>query len=245
MQGTRLEFRFRILIIFVIYFLGFDAPWERYTTTARVEPLWSWLAILLAHLGWLTTRHAYLVVTLVAIAFTFLGAWFRLWGTAYLGHAIMRDSRMHADHIMASGPYRYLRNPLYLGNWCTAVATSILMPPTGALFFVVAMTVFLLRLIGGEEAHLTTQQGEAYLEYRRRVPRLIPSLKARIPSSGSHPAWPPAFLAETYSVAIAICFAVLAWRYDALLLIQCVLICFGASMLVHAVMPHGASARQS
>jgi protein-S-isoprenylcysteine O-methyltransferase Ste14 len=237
MRGTRLEFRFRVLIIFFIYFLGFYAPWERYTATSRVEPLWSWLAISIAHLGWMKVGDAYVAITLAAIALMAVGAFWRVVGTAYLGHAVMRDGRMHADTVLAAGPYRHVRNPLYMGNWFTAVATSILMPATGALFFVAAMTFFLLRLIGGEEAHLASEQGAAYQEYRARVPRLMPSLRARVADSGARPAWLSSLAAECYSIAITVCFAVLAWRYDAMLLTRCVLICFGASLLVHALMP--------
>ena len=92
----------------------------------------------------------------------------------------------------------------------------------------------ILRLIGAEEAWLTAQRGEAYLEYKARVPRLIPSLGPRVPASDAHPHWLHAIIAETYPVGMTLCFAVLAWRYNADLLIHAVIICFGLSLVVTA-----------
>ena len=86
---------------------------------------------------------------------------------------------------MANGPYRYVRNPLYLGGWFMMLAISLLMPPTGALFTMVLMTIHFLRLILGEEAFLTAQIGEPYREYLRTVPRLVPSLRTNLPASAA------------------------------------------------------------
>ncbi len=40
----------------------------------------------------------------------------RTWGSAYLGRGVVHDEAMHSDALHADGPYRYVRNPLYLGN---------------------------------------------------------------------------------------------------------------------------------
>ena len=50
---------------------------------------------------------------------------------------------MQAGAVMADGPYRFMRNPLYGGGWCMMIAVSLLMPPSGALFTMVLITVFL------------------------------------------------------------------------------------------------------
>ena len=97
---------------------------------------------------------------LVALA----GAVLRVWGTAYLGYSTVHHGDMQAGAVMADGPYRYMRNPLYLGGWFMMLAISLLMPPSGALFSMVLLTIFFLRLILGEEAFLTTQLGQPYAE---------------------------------------------------------------------------------
>lgn len=241
MKATHFEFRFRLWIGVLIYVLGFWAPWIRYGRPAA-SPVTTWLELSgrLAQTHALTLQSASVLVTAVATLLAVVGAIFRVWGTAYLGGSIVTSGAMHAHQVLAAGPYRYLRNPLYFGSFVFSLAVAILMPPSGAIFFVIASLVQMLRLILGEEAYLAAQQGDAYLAYKARVPRLFPSLIARIPTSPaqSRPTpsrWLQAILAETYPVGMTLCFAVLAWRYNADLLIQALLVCFGLSLVVRAL----------
>jgi hypothetical protein len=103
--------------------------------------------------------------------------------------------------------------------------------------FLVAVGFFYFRLILGEEAFLAEQIGEAYQEYKRQVPRLGPALRARIPASAARPEWVTSIVAETLPVTWPLCLAVLAWRYEPLLLIRCLLICFGLSLVTRAFLP--------
>lgn len=236
MRATKFEFRFRVAIICALYFLGFFAPWERFGAGANANPvrLWSWLALTVARTNLLSVGNAYFLVTVVAVVLAVVGAVLRIWGTAYLGHFVMRNPAMQAGAVMASGPYRYLRNPLYVGMVLNSIAVSVLMPTTGALFFLAGFTVFTLRLIGGEEAFLTGELGAAYLDYRKAVPSLVPRLGLGLPASTVQPRWVQSLLAEIYPVGTAVCFAALAWSYDANLLSRCVIVCFGASLVVRA-----------
>jgi protein-S-isoprenylcysteine O-methyltransferase Ste14 len=238
MKATQFEFRFRLAIGFLLYFLGFWAPWERYgSNPGAVTTTWLELSGALASAHWLSLSSATVLVTAIAILCAFKGTIFRVWGTAYLGTAVVHDTSMHGAEVVAAGPYRYVRNPLYVGTFIFSLAVSILMPPTGAIFFLLAQAFFYLRLILGEEAYLTAQQGEAYLAYKQRVPRLMRSLRARVPASRAKPQWLTSILAESYYVSLTVCFAVLAWRYNAYLLTKCVIICFGASLVLRALVP--------
>ncbi len=237
MRATPFEFRFRLAIGTAIYVIGFWAPWLRFGPSAEAAPtrLWSWLAIEMARLGILPVQIAYLSITVLAVIFAALGAGFRVWGTAYLGRTVVFDKTMQACEVVAAGPYRYVRNPLYLGSMLTALAVSILMPASGALFFVIALSAFVMRLALGEEAFLKAQIGEAYVEYCRRVGRWLPSLSPRLPASSERPAWLTAVVGETFPLGTALCFLVFAWNYDSQLLIRCVLICFGLSLMARAL----------
>jgi hypothetical protein len=144
---------------------------------------------------------------------------------------------MHGEQVMTAGPYRYLRNPLYLGSWILSVSIAILMPPSGAVVFLVLLAVFYFRLILGEEAFLAGTIGEAYLGYKKQVPRLVPRLRARIAESAARPEWGTSLIAEAFPVAFSICLAILAWRYEPRILIQCLLICFGLSLVMRAFLP--------
>jgi protein-S-isoprenylcysteine O-methyltransferase Ste14 len=236
MKAMQFEFRFRVLILGVFYLLGFWAPWERYSTRS-IYTAWLTLSTSVARLHWLPLNEATMAVTVLAILFAFAGALMRLWGTAYLGATIVNSGAMDGAQVVAAGPYRHVRNPLYLGSMLFSVAVAILMPPTGAIFFVVASVVFYFRLMLGEEAFLTVQQGEAYLAYKRSVPRILPSFAPRLAASEVSPRWPQSLLAEIYPLGMACCFAVLAWRYNAQILTQCLIICFGVSLVTRALLP--------
>lgn len=234
MKATQFEFRYRLWIGFVLYALGFWAPWLRFGKSAGpVTTTWLELSGELGRVVPLET--ASLIVTIAAIVFLAASAVLRVCGTAYLGASIVTSAAMHANTVLASGPFRYLRNPLYLGSFLNEAAIAILMPPSGAVFFIVACFLQILRLILGEEAYLATQQGESYLAYKARVPRLIPSLTPRVPAGDAAPRWSLAMISEIFYIAVTGCFLVLAWRYNAQLLTQAVIVCFGISLVVRAI----------
>jgi protein-S-isoprenylcysteine O-methyltransferase Ste14 len=239
MKATQFEFRFRFLIILLIYAVGFWAPWTWTSGRFVPPPATAWLALAttLARWGWLHLDLATLLVTGLAILSGLAGAVLRVWGTAFLGASIVHSGPMLAGSVMAAGPYRYVRNPLYLGSWFLGLSIAILMPPSGALVFVVVLGLFYFRLILGEEGFLAGQIGEAYVEYRRQVPRLVPSLRPRIAESTARPQWLLSLVAEFLPASYPLCLAVLALRYDPLLLIRCLVICFGLSLVLRAFLP--------
>lgn len=242
MKATGFEFSYRLLIGALIYILGFWSPWLRYGKSAgAVTTTWLELSGELARVTSLQT--ASMIITVLALACAVAGTYFRIWGTAYLGTQIVQSHTMHAQGVVAAGPYRRLRNPLYFGSLVFGVGVSILMPPSGAVFFLIASTLQLLRLIFREEPYLAAQQGQAYLDYKARVPRLLPSLTAKLPASPAQPRWLVAIAGETFYTAATLCFLVLAWRYNAALMSQTLLVCFGLSLIVKALLPQKASGK--
>lgn len=236
MKATPFEFRYRLWIRFAIYVLGFWAPWARYGRgAARVTTTWLKLAGGLASTHAMTLQSATVAVTSLAIFLAAVGAAFRVWGTAYLGAEVVTSGAMYEQTVVAAGPYRHVRNPLYFGSLVFSLAVAILMPPTGAIFFMLASFAQMSRLILGEEAHLAARQGDSYLAYKTWVPRLFPSMVARVPASPARPRWLQAVATETYVLGTTTCFAVLAWRYNALLLTQALIVCFGVTLVVRAL----------
>ena len=237
MKATAFEFRLRLWIFIVIYVLGFVAPWDfalHLDGTGPNAHVWARLAVLLSRNGAMTIAAAFNAVLIAGIVCAGLGAWMRTWGAAYLGVDVTGDTKLRGDGVVADGPYRYLRNPLYVGNWIETLALAMLMPASGAIFTVVAITVFQIRLILLEEAFLGGKLGEPYVDYCAKVPRLLPALRARVAGSGARPRWARAAVAEIFMWGVTASFAVLGWRYDATLLIQCVLVWLGVSIVVHA-----------
>jgi protein-S-isoprenylcysteine O-methyltransferase Ste14 len=233
MSAAGLAFRFRVPLFILLYLLGFFPPWD-FLGGSR-GTLWLAASAWVARVGGIGLAAAGLGVTLAALFCLVAGAILRVWGTAYLGSGVMRGAALAGDQLVAAGPYRYVRNPLYLGSWLLAIGVCILMPPSGAAFFLPAFSIYSLLLIGVEERFLTERQGDLYLQYRRRVPRLLPRMAAGDITSSGSPRWMSAFLNETYPIAITLCFAVFAWRYNAHILVRCVLICYGLSLVVRAM----------
>ena len=236
MKASALEFRLRFLIFVVIYLLGFIAPWDSLLHLDSIRT-WQYLAAWPARSGWIGFSAATIMVLVLGIVCAVVGALLRTSGSAYLDPSIVHAGAMHSESVVAAGPYRYLRNPLYLGTLVHTFALALLMPPSGAIFCILAVAFFQLRLIFGEESFLTAKLGAPYLDYCAKVPRLFPSLTARVPASPmrpAHSAWSTAFLSEVYMWGVAISFAALGWRYNSVLIIKGVLISLGLSLIVRA-----------
>lgn len=234
MKASAVEFRYRLIWMTLLIVLGFWAPWIEWLHWGTRSTAWLWLGFELGGLG-ITATQGIEAVTGLTILVAAAAAAMRIRGTAYLGTGTVNNSEMKAGVVMADGPYRRVRNPLYLGSWLMFAAISVLMPPTGALLTMVLLTIFLFRLILGEETFLTAQLGEPYLVYKKAVPRLVPSLRARVAAGGQRPHWGRAVLGEIMPLGVLVSFAALSWQYNASLLIRAVLISFGISLVVRAL----------
>jgi protein-S-isoprenylcysteine O-methyltransferase Ste14 len=237
MKSTPIEFRLRAVIMTGVYILGFFASWDRLLHLDSSRTAWLFFASSLAVHHWLSFTAATVATLIAGIFFAVLAASLRTWATAYMDISVVKDQSMHGDHVVAAGPYRFLRNPLYLGTFIHTLALALLMPLSGAVFVIIVIGLFELRLVAVEEAFLTQTLGEPYLAYRAKVPSLLPALTPRVPASSIQPKWPSAFLGELYYWGVAISFLALGWRYNSLLIIQGVLISLGISVVVRAFIP--------
>jgi len=120
----------------------------------------------------------------------------RTWATAYLDGSVVHDAHLHAERLVAEGPYRHTRNPLYLGMILLAAGYAFAASRLGAVVMLGGTIVVTLRLIGREEAALSASQTASYEGFRRAVPRLWPSLRPRLPAGGARPRWGRAFASE-------------------------------------------------
>ena len=237
MTATPLEFRLRLWIMVALYGLGLTAPWDAVMHLDGSGPnahVWGLLAVLLSKSGAMGIAAAFNLVLAVGIACALAGASLRTWGVAYLGSDAMRDANLRGSSVVADGPYRHLRNPLYLGDFLNALALMLLMPASGAVFTIVLVVWLHMRLVLAEESFLTAKLGGEYVAYCAQVPRFLPSLRPRVAASQTRPRWPQAVMAEIFMWGVAASFAVLGWRYNAHLLIQSILVSFGLFLVARA-----------
>jgi protein-S-isoprenylcysteine O-methyltransferase Ste14 len=113
----------------------------------------------------------------VGLALIVLGEIVRFWSAGY----IAKDAE-----IATGGPYAFVRNPLYFGSLLLAVGYGLIsgLGWWGVAFTVGLFMVFHLAAIFYEEAFLTAKFGAPYLDYVRRVPRLLPSPWPRTTGTG-------------------------------------------------------------
>jgi len=116
-------------------------------------------------LGFLAARTS---LNYWGFAFISSGILIRLWAAGHLHKG--------GGQVTSSGPYAFCRNPLYLGSALLALGYSVLVHSYILSGLVVILFVmFHLITISYEESRLQIRYGEAYIEYCRHVPRLLPS----------------------------------------------------------------------
>ena len=82
--------------------------------------------------------------------------------------------------LAVSGPYRYSRNPLYLGNFLLGAGVVVTAHSWWVLaFFALYFGLFYPLIILRERERMRQLFPEEYEEYGKRVPLFFPSLKGR------------------------------------------------------------------
>ena len=77
-----------------------------------------------------------------------------------------------ASALCTSGPFRWSRNPIYLGDWFLLAGCALLLQTAWPLAFAPLIWIMLrFGVIRHEEAHLEAKFGDAYRAYRARVRR--------------------------------------------------------------------------
>lgn len=79
-----------------------------------------------------------------------------------------------ASELCTSGPFRFSRNPIYLGDWFILAGVTLLLRSWWPLVFAPLIWAMLrFGVIRHEEAHLEGKFGDTYRQYKTRVRRWI------------------------------------------------------------------------
>jgi protein-S-isoprenylcysteine O-methyltransferase Ste14 len=81
--------------------------------------------------------------------------------------------------LLITGPFHYCRNPMTLGTALAYLGLTVAAGTIVGVALVVVLTgLLLLYLVRIEERELAERFGNAYLEYKRQVPFIIPKIRA-------------------------------------------------------------------
>lgn len=139
------------------------------------------LSLVLAYLGTvidsllgLPTLSSRLAAT-VGVFLLLLGFLLRLWAVVHFYNHSMRVISLEPQGaLVTAGPYRYSRNPLYLGAnvFCFFGAALLLGSPT-ALIMTAVHLPFMNLMIRREERQLEEKFGDSFRVYKRQVRRWV------------------------------------------------------------------------
>lgn len=138
----------------------------------------------------------------------------RCWAVGYSG-TTTRGSEVEAPELVTAGPYAYVRNPLYVGNFLTALGFAIAFtgknsPGARAALVGGSLATMLgiyAAIVPHEEQFLRAQFGDAFDHYCDDVPRIVPQLE---PAAMSHGTWKPEVIKDAESRTFATFGAMLA-----------------------------------
>jgi protein-S-isoprenylcysteine O-methyltransferase Ste14 len=135
---------------------------------------------------------------ILGICIMLIGEWIRFWGVAYAGGST-RTRNVGAPRLITSGPFGYVRNPLYIGNMImyagVALITNVWMPylVIVVLFYFGIQYYFIIML---EEKKLNELFKEEYEDYAQSISRFLPRLKPIISAKPTKPDYSNALRSE-------------------------------------------------
>ena len=128
---------------------------------------------------WILTRHGHTVTPAAWAALPVIAAGMALYAWCTWSFAAVGGGTPGPwdapSRVVATGPYRWVRNPIYIAALLVVLGEAWLFMSPWLLAYAGIMAVFFhLFVTGYEERTLRRRFGAAYVEYRHVVPRWIP-----------------------------------------------------------------------
>ena len=153
----------------------------------KSEPIWIFkyrgLIMALVTLAVLICASPSRLSFIAGFSLSLIGEAVRLWALGWTGEHTRRQT-LEAPVLIVNGPYRFIRNPLYLGNILTAL--GVLTASCGSMTFLKAAFLMLFgsaavylvyaSCIISEEAFLAVRFGNIFFDYRACTPTILPRI---------------------------------------------------------------------
>lgn len=127
--------------------------------------------------GWLTTRFvpASPRIGKFGVTVAVVGIALAIWARWHLGENWSATVTLKEGHeLISSGPYRYMRHPIYSGMLLAFVGTALALGEYRALISVCIVLVAFYTKAKKEELFLTQEFGEKFREHSRRTGMFLP-----------------------------------------------------------------------
>ena len=179
-----------IWLLFALYWswsaLTVKTPQRREPRLLRFVKYWLPLIVAGALLGpgeiyggWLKWRYlpASDWFRLFGCVLALAGVLLAIWSRRVLGSNWSVAVQLKREHeLIESGPYRWMRHPIYSGLLLAFLGTAVLIGEVRGLIAVVIVAVSFWYKLRLEERWLGEQFGAVYADYMRRVKALVPGV---------------------------------------------------------------------
>ncbi len=125
------------------------------------------------HAGWLAVRLLGFVVGLGGVTVL-------IWASIALGRFMVHEAAIFQDHVLiTSGPYRFVRHPIYSGYLALLLGSGLGMLNVWLLLLWPLSLLGILIQAAAEEQLLKSRFGQVYQCYAGCTGRLVPRLSGR------------------------------------------------------------------
>lgn len=128
---------------------------------------------------------------IIGFAVALIGELIRFWGVSWAGSETRTTGGVGGTFLIISGPFAYVRNPLYVGNILLYLGLGIMSFALFPYLQIVAIIFFLIQyyfIVSEEEKYLLEKFKDDYKDYRKNVPAFFPRL---FPYKNSNIVQPP------------------------------------------------------
>jgi protein-S-isoprenylcysteine O-methyltransferase Ste14 len=151
--------------------------WRWYIPTVLLPVEWLLPPALIA-LGIGEIPHTWLPVRLAGLAIGLGGAALLIWACVLLGRLLVHEAVVLKDHVLVtSGPYQFVRHPVYSGYLALLLGSGVAMLNVGLLLLWPIALLGIIIQAGAEERLLVTRFGQDYERYAGRTGQLVPRFR--------------------------------------------------------------------
>ena len=125
----------------------------------------------------LVFENASIESLIVGFFIALAGELLRFWGVSWAGSETRTTGSVGGSNLIISGPFAYVRNPLYVGNILMYFGLGVMSFALFPYLHIAAIAFFILQyhlIIGEEESFLQKKFGKQYKKFLTNVPRFFP-----------------------------------------------------------------------